>query len=416
MRPVQSLETLPRVLRDARSIYVSGCAAEVPGLAPLLAAVPEISAATITGIFIPGINRTDYTLSGARCRSFFMTPALKRAHADGKVDFLPWHYPAISAWLARPDHIDTAIAMVSVPNADGFCSLGVQTDFLPLFLPYLRQLIGVINPEMPYTPGDGLVHVDSFSVLLRHDAVLPGSDPAPPDATSEAVARNAVSIIGDGATLQFGIGKLPRAVMRGLQARRRLRLHSGFIDDSVLALESAGALARDHTTTCGVAIGSQALYAMIDANPERFCFRSVPHTHDLAVLSQLENLCAVNSALQIDLLGQVDAETVAGRFVSGPGGLSSFARGAMAAKNGRSILVINAMGPDGSSRIVPRLHSNGVVTLGKGEVDWVVTEFGAAHIRHLALAERGHALIQIADPRWREQLKQEWAKILERAS
>lgn len=400
-------------MAGVRELYVSGCSAEIPGLPEILG---ESSAgATVTGIFSPILNTRSYAQPELqrRCRSFFLNRALRRDLASGWVDFCPWTYAQIAGWLRTPQRFDTAIVMVSPPDAKGRCSFGTQADFLPDFYHQVPRLIGVINPYLPTTYGEVGIPVDRFNFIFECDVPLlevPQKAEAA-DAASDTIAHILAGLIPDGATLQMGIGRVPQAMATALVGHRRLRVHSGLVDDSILMLEQAGALDTAVPIVSGVAMGSSALYEHIDENP-RFHFRSACHTHSAAVIAELPDLFAVNAALQVDLFGQVNSEGGDGRMLASPGGLPEFLRGARHSRGGTSIITVRAeRGKRGEGGIVPCLSAPRLVTAPRYDVDIIVTENGVADLRNLSLDARAEALIAVADPAEHASLAEHWRHI-----
>ncbi|WP_051419713.1 acetyl-CoA hydrolase/transferase family protein [Paracoccus pantotrophus] len=406
-------QALGPLLAGAREIYVSGCSAEISDLPGMLGATPE--GASITGIFSPILNTQSYadTLSRRRCRTFFLNRDLRRDMASGLVDFCPWTYTGITGWLGAPGRFDTAIVMVSPPDAEGRCSFGTQADFLPDFYRNVPRLIGVINPNMPATAGVEGIPISRFAATFEYDFPLleiaakdQGSDPA-----SDAIARNLAGLIPDGATLQMGIGRVPQAMAAALVGHRGLRVHSGLVDDNTLLLERSGALDPRVPITSGVAMGSGELYDTIRNNP-RFSFQPTSHTHSQAVIAAIPKFFAINAAIQVDLFGQINSEGSDGRLLASPGGLPEFLRGADQSPGGAAIIALRAgRSRKGEGGIVPRICEPRLVTSPRYDVDIVVTENGVADMRHLSMDERAEALIAVADPAEQAALAESWAQI-----
>jgi acyl-CoA hydrolase len=246
------------------------------------------------------------------------------------------------------------------------------------------------------------------AVIEQEQPLLAMAD-AGADPTSETIARNVARSIGDGATVQAGLGKIPTAALRALCGRRGLRIHSGLVSEAVVDLEEAGALASGVAVTGGVAIGTQRLYDAVGGPAYRF--EPVAYTHSPRILSEISNLISINSALEVDLFGQAYAEMGPGGLISGPGGASDFARGTYAA-GGLRIVALPASAAKGAiSRIVGPNAGTGPVSLGRVDTDIVVTEFGAADLRGLGHQGRAKALIAVAPPNHRETLNEAWAAL-----
>jgi acyl-CoA hydrolase len=379
--------------------WVSACSAESDifreGLAGL--SRPDLA---FTGIFVPGLNKPGYLLdTGARVTTFFMLPEFA---GNNRVDFRPLSYRDIRAWLGA-NTPDAALVMVAPPGPDGRCSFGPVTDFIADLWEQIPVLIGHVNPHLPRTSGTPGIPLERFTaIIIDAPQLLRESDPGS-DAVSVRLAAHAAAFVPDGATVQAGLGRVPEAVLRGLTGKNGLAIHSGLIGDSTLHLLKSGALRRENPITAGVAIGTRALYEAI-ADP-RFTFRAPSFTHDIGTLARIERLVTINSAIEVDLEGQAHSEMTPSGFVSGPGGASDFAAGARG-KDGLRMVVLPSTAANGAvSRIVPTGQAIGPVSLGRFDIDVVVTEHGAADLRGLSHAARRAAIVDIADPAHRERLR-----------
>jgi acyl-CoA hydrolase len=322
---------------------------------------------------------------------------------------LPLSYLDTWRWLEREARFDLALVQVAPPDAEGRCSLGIACDFTPAVWPRATRLVAHVNPAMPRTTGPSIPwsHIDA---AVEAETPLLEAPDAQPDPALAAVAGHVASLIDDGDTIQLGLGRLQAEVLRALAGHRRLRLHTGMVSDGLLGLADAGALADTEPVTCGVALGTDALYRRV---PTLARFAPVGETHDLARLARIERFTAINSALEVDLFGQVNGELAGGRQISGVGGLADFARGARLAPGGRSIIALTATDGTGASRIVPVL--GGPVSLSRLDADLVVTEHGVAALRHLDVDARAQALVAIAAPAHREALERAWGEWRARA-
>lgn len=393
---------LARLPRHAR-ILVQGCAGETRLLADRFdAAAPSLDAPVLTGVRIPGVNdRTWLPNADARFETFFMTKAL--ADRREQVSFLPLSYTDILRRL-RSIRIDAAIFAVSPPDEQGRCSFGPTVDFLAELWPSIPLRIAHVNPLLPRTAGPTGIPRDAIHVAVEApETIIAVADPVA-DARSTAIARRTAEWIGDGATIQIGLGKLPGAILRAITDRRRLRLHTGLIGDAVVDLLDSGAIVHGGDVVTGVAIGTQRLY---DALPgSGFDFRPVSWTHDFATIARQPAFVAINSAMSVDLYGQGYAETAANEWTSGTGGATDFARGAKAGGGLRIITLPATAGT--SSRIVGPGVGIGPVSLSRTDIDIVVTEHGAADLRDKSHDARAAALVAIASPEHREPLARAW--------
>lgn len=401
--PAELARHLPRKGR----VLVLGCAGESRLLADaVMAAGDTLGDLIFTGIFIPGINRHDYLAhSGCRVETFFYTPEIKAAPSE-QVMFLPLCYNDIRARLQQVQ-IDAALMMVAPPDADGYCSFGNSVDFLAELWPEIPVLIAHVNPAIPRTTGYDRVPFDRISAYVEAEVPLVTVDDTAVDPAAEQIASHIAPYIGDGATLQAGLGKVPGAVMRALTGRRGLKIHSGLVVDSVIDLLDAGALADGAAIVAGCAIGSDRLYRRLDDPAFRFC--PVAVTHDPMAIAAYSDFIAINSAIEVDILGQSYAELGPKGLMSGPGGASDYARGARMSPGGIRIVALAASAARGTiSRIVAPNAGAGPVSLSRWDTDIVVTEHGAADLRGLTHQARAEALIAIAPPDHRDMLTAAW--------
>ena len=295
--------------------------------------------------------------------------------------------------------------MCSPPDADGNCSFGTEVAHIAALWREIPVRIAHLNPAMPRTPGDLGIPLAEITAGYESDQPLSSLATGEPDAASLAIARHVAALVPDGATLQTGLGKIPDAVLRALTGHRDLRFHTGLIGDGALALVHSGAMASGPSALAGVAIGSEALYRGLDH--AHFQFRPVTVTHDPATLAAIELLVTINSAMEVDLFGQVYAEASSRGFQSGPGGASDYARGARASSGGLRIIALPASA-GATSRIVAPGQGHGPVSLSRFDVDVIVTEHGNADLRAKTYAARAAALIAIAAPEHRETLDRAW--------
>lgn len=362
----------------------------------------DLNDITYTGVVVPGINRVPWLGNPtARFDTYFMTPDL--AASSDRVRFLPLSYSEIRQRLeAAP--IAAAMFSVSPPDAKGICSFGPTVDFIADLWPRIPVRIAHINPLLPRTAGHPGVPWDALQVAADVPQALMEVNDGAPDTRTVAIATHVAAFIGDGATVQVGIGKLPGAVLRALRDRRDLSIHSGLIGDGAIDLLDSGAIAGGDQIVTGLAIGTRRLYDALPGSGIRFA--PVSHTHNWATIAHQRGFVAVNSAMEVDLFGQSYSEWAAGGWNSGTGGATDFARGA-ALGGGLRILALPAIAR-GASRIVAAGAGRGPVTLSRTDTDIVVTEHGAADLRGLCHDARAAALIAIAAPEHREELARKW--------
>jgi len=393
---------LPGILPPGGLTLVSSSPAESDLLAEEVAtAGPALGAMTFSGIFVPGLNKATWNAGpDSRVLTFFQTPELRKE--GPRSEFRPLCYQDILR-LYRRQRPAAALFMCSPPDADGMCSFGAETGFIAALWRDIPVRIAHINPLMPRVQGDPGIPLREITAFYDGEQPL-RTMAGGSDAVSESIAAAIAPLIPDGATLQTGLGKIPDAVLRALSGHHNLRLHSGLIGDGALELVRSGAMAPGQSALAGVAIGSPALYAGLDH--EHFQFRPVTVTHDPAILAGIDCLVTINSAMEVDLYGQVHAEASSRGFMSGPGGAGDYARGARAGGGLRIIALPSAAGS--ASRIVPAGQGHGPVSLSRFDVDLVVTEHGVADLRDLGHEARAQALITIAAPAHREELAKSW--------
>jgi acyl-CoA hydrolase len=333
-------------------------------------------------------------------------------HRSGRLEVLPCHMSAMARMIEAGEvRADVALAQVSPPGPDGRCSLGVTAGYLVLLLRHAPVAVAEINHQMPVTCGDTTVPLDRFDHVVEASYALPEVPVPPSSPVDEQLAGHVVSLVPDGAVLQVGIGSALGAVVRGLRGHRDLGVHSGLFTDDLVSLIESGTVTnaakeRDPgVSTAAIALGTRRVYDFVAGNP-LVRLRSAAYTHDARVLASFGTFVALNSALEVDLTGQVDAEIADGVHIGAVGGLADFSRAAVAAPRGRSMIAVRSTARQGTvSRIVPRLTS-GVVTLPRSDVDTVVTEYGVAELRNATLTQRAKRLTAIAHPAFRDQLMQ----------
>lgn len=397
-------------LAPGRTVFVPGATGEIVGLAKALVANPEAAAGVrFVGCFVPGMNELDYASlhPDARLTTFMLPGAMRESFSAGKVDLVPHGYFAAAKTLAGIDY-DIAFAHVAPPDADGQCSLGIASDFAPLAWPRAVRKILVINPAMPAMPrGPRLRMADADAVIEAEMPLMTGPAAQAPSGVSDTIARSVANLVPDGASIQTGIGGAPGAAWAHLTGHRDLVLKSGMANDWLRNLAEAGALAESGHHA-GIAYGTEDLYHWL-ASTDTVAFKTTLETHNPSEVERIERFHAINSALEVDLFGQVNVEWQSGRINSGVGGGGNFVRAALASRGGRAITALPATARKGAiSRIVPQLSAP-AVGLARSDADTVVTEYGVAEIRNLGLDRRAEALIAIAAPEFREDLQRAWS-------
>lgn len=399
--------TAPHTLLQAgQRIFVAGSSNEPTALLEALRAAPLPDHLRFIHFPLAGFNRFDFTAFSptARMTTFFMTPDLRGAAAD-RLEFLPMHMRNVYDYVrAEADVVLLQVAR----GADGQLRAGPNVDFLTAALTSAKTVIAELNTAIVAPAGCPVIAADRIDVLF--ESARPLHAPAAPviDDAAAAIGDHVAALIRDGDCIQTGIGGIPAAILARLTGHSDLGLHGGLIDDGGMRLIRDGNVTGRrkpidtglHVT--GMALGSQTLHAWLAETPT-VAFRGADHTHECSVIRQIPNFVSINSAVEVDLYGQVNAEMAGGRQISGTGGSVDFMRGAKAAPGGRSIVAMNATARNGTvSRIVPRVE---MVTALRTDVDLVVTEYGVADVRHAPLRARAEALINVAAPAFRDELR-----------
>lgn len=333
-----------------------------------------------------------------------------RGRASENVDYLPCflsEIPALFRSERRP--LDVAFLHVSPPDSHGYCSLGTSVDVARAALDTAPVVIAQVNRQMPRVHGDGFVHLSQLAAIVEVDVPLPEGKRAPLSPTELAIGQHVASLITDGATLQMGIGAIPDAVLVALKGHRHLGIHSEMWSDGALELIQSGAVdnSQKHIhpgkTVSGFVFGSRALYDFIHDNPAVVQL-DIAYVNDPSVIARNPKVVAINSAVEIDLTGQICADSIGPRIISGVGGQMDFMRGAALSKGGKPIIALPSRTKSGASRLVPVLKSGAGVVTTRAHVHWVATEHGIADLAGKTLRERAAALIALAHPDDREAL------------
>jgi acyl-CoA hydrolase len=389
-----------------------------PGCGEPVALVGEIcrQAARLPGLtLMGGIHIGDFPFTrpeaaALRLVTWHMSPRL--AGAGERVAFVPMRYFDLVTEFNRGGRWapDAVLVHTAPPDARGYLSLGVSVS---VALPAARRaplVIAQVNPNMPRTRGDASLHASQVDAWVEVDEPLLEYPPPAVGEVERAIGRAVAAIVPDGATVQVGVGAIPQAVLEALGGHRRLALHSLLLEAAVPLVERGvvdGSAKRLHRgrLDIGEIMGTRRLFDFAHDNA-LINMETSELVHDPAVVAGIDRFVAINSALEIDLTGQVSAESIAGRQVAGIGGQFDFALGASRSPGGASVTALPATGRDGAlSRIVPVLGTGAAVTTPRYLADWVVTEFGAAHLRGLPARARATALIAVAHPRFREELE-----------
>ena len=408
-------EEAVRIVRSGSRILVgSGCAAPQTLLKALVARSDELNDVNVVHLLTFGVAPyIDPSQENSfRHNAFFIGPNVRSAVQEGRADYTPIFLSEIPGLFSSGQmRIDVAMVMVSPPDAKGYCSLGIHPDIAMTGIEAARVLVAEVNDQMPRVHGDTFVHISRFDYMVRNSTPLLELPSGEDDPISTRIARHIAPLIPDGATLQLGIGKIPNAVVSLLGDHRDLGLHTEMFSDGVIDLCEQGVITNRRKTIhtgraiSSFAMGTRRLYDYIDDNPF-FEFRRTEYVNSPVIIAQNDTMVSINSALQVDLTGQICADSMGTRFFSGIGGQVDFIRGAAMSKGGIPIIALPSTAKgDTISRIAPSLESGAGVVTSRGDVHYVVTEYGTAYLHGRSIRERAMALIEIAHPKFREDLR-----------
>ena len=411
---LQDPKSALRHIRPGNRIFVgTGCA--VPSL--LVKTLETIgSKMRDTEIMhILTVGDTPYTneqfCDNFRCNAFFIGQNTRSAIAEGRADYTPVFLSDLpNLFRSGEIPLDVALIQVSPPDEHGFCCFGISVDVVKSASESATLVIAEVNSHMPRTWGDSLISIDKIDILVENDTPLPEVPSPPPDETAEKIAKNISRYIEDGSTIQMGIGTIPGAITKFLKDKKDLGVHSEMISDGVVDLWEAGVITNRRKTIhqgkiiATLGMGTKKLYDFVNNNPA-VEFHPSEYVNNPYIISLNEKMVALNSALEVDLTGQVTAESLGHLFYSGIGGQADFMRGASKSHRGKPIIALPSTAKNGTiSRIVPHLSEAAGVVTSRGDVHYVVTEYGVAYLHGKSIRERAVALINIAHPAFRDKL------------
>lgn len=413
MSRTATAEEAVSVIRSGDRVFVHSVAAAPQRLvAALTARAGELRVVEVVHLHTEGA--APYAAPGMersfRVNALFVGANVRAAVQEGRADYLPVFLSEVPQLFRRgllP--LDAALVSVSPPDRHGFCSLGVSVDVARAAVQTARTVVAQVNRHMPRTHGDGLIHVDAIDYLVEGDDPLPEVPPRRVTDVERAIGRHCAELVEDGATLQIGIGGLPEATLAALTGHQRLGIHSEMISDAVVDLVEAGVVTgeskRVHPgkVVAGFAFGTRRLYDFLDDNPA-VAMLDIAYVNDTAVIRRNPRVTAINSALEVDLTGQVCADSIGDLLYSGVGGQMDFIRGAALSEGGKPIVALPSTTTTGESRIVSYLKPGAGVVTTRAHVHYVVTEHGIADLFGKNLRQRAAALIAVADPRHRDAL------------
>lgn len=397
----------------------SGAAEPISLVEAMTARAPELRDVNVLHIFTMGSApyvEARYAES-FRHTAFFIGPNVRTAVREGRADFVPVFLSEVPGLFRARYPLDLALVQLSPPDRHGYCTVGVSADVVVAAIRRARRVVAEINPRMPRTHGDTAVHIDELDAVVEVDRELPELVPPASQPSTARIADHVSDLIEDGACLQVGIGAIPNAVLARLKDRRHLGIHTEMLTEGIVDLAGSGAIdgtrkkVLPKKIAASFAIGTRRLYDFIDDNPSVFLLGS-DYINDPFTIAQNDDVVAVNGALEVDLTGQVNSDSVGPHPYSGIGGQVDFIRGAWRSAGGIPIIALPSTAKGGTvSRIVPTLSPGSGVVTSRGDVHYVVTEYGVADLYARGIRDRARALIEIADPDRRAWLEEEAAKL-----
>ena len=342
---------------------------------------------------------------------FFVGANMRKHVQRGRAHYVPVFLSEIpQLFRSGQMPIDVAMVTVSRPNEKGFCSLGCSVDISNAAIDTAKYVIAEVNPNMPYVHGNGIIHLSDIDHHVEVDRPLFSIEPKEPTEVEHRIARNIASLVEDGATLQMGIGGIPNAALMQLEHHRDLGVHTEMCSDGIVSLVERGVINGSRKVTepgkivSGFAFGSKVIYEFIDKNPI-VNMMDVGYVNDTRTIRKNPKVTAINSAIEVDVFGQVCADSIGPKHFSGVGGQMDFIRGATLSEGGKAILALPSRTNKGIARIVPMLKPGASVVTTRAHVQYVVTEWGIADLYAKNLKERAQAMVNIAHPDDREEIK-----------
>jgi acyl-CoA hydrolase len=406
-------EAVSRV-RSGDTVYIHpGCANPETLVHALLRRAPELQNVEIVHMLTLGCTdfaRPEYE-GHFRANALFIGGGVRPAVQAGRADYTPIFLHEIEDLFSSGEKpLDVVLLQVSPPDKGGCMSLGVGVDCTLTAARHARFVIAEVNPRMPRTFGDTFLHIDEIDAIVETDHELPELPAEPATGVQRRIAENVAKLIPDGATLQMGIGAIPDAVLGCLQSHRDLGMHTEMFSDGVIPLIESGVMngarksLHPSKLVAGFTLGTRRVFDFLHDNP-LFEFHPIRYVNDPFRIAQNDHMIAINSALQVDLTGQVCADSIGTRPYSGFGGQVDFMRGAARSRGGRPVIALPSLAKEGKiSRIVPTLDPGAGVVTSRADVHYVVTEHGTAYLHGRTLRQRAEALIAIADPAFRDEL------------
>ncbi len=409
-----SAENALQIVKSGQRLFIHGSACTplflMRKLAEQSARLKDVELVFITVLGDIEVQKPQYQDS-FHINCMFVSAPIREAVSSGRADYIPVFLSDIPDLFTKNIlPIDIALVQVSPPDSHGYCSLGVSVDIARSAVNTAKYVIAQVNPKIPRTHGDGHIHVSSFTHMVYHEEDLPEVDYGINTTTNElAIGKYIAGLIEDGSTLQLGIGTIPDAVLKALNTHKDLGIHSEMISDGIIDLFEKGIInnrrkkIHPNKAVTGFAIGTRRLYDYVDDNPS-ITFLDIDYVNDPHVIRRNPDMVAINSAIEVDLTGQVCSDSIGSLQFSGIGGQMDFMRGAALSEGGKPIIALTSRTHKGVPRIVPCLKDFAGVVTTRGHIHYVVTEYGIAYLYGRNLRQRAKALIEIAHPDDRELL------------
>ncbi len=411
----QSAEEALSAIRSGDRVFVHGSAmTPLFLLSELAKQAPRLQQVELTFISVFGdivVDRPEYE-NNFHINCLFVSDSVRSNIREGRGDFIPVFLSDIPDLFKNGQlPLDVALIQVSPPDRHGYCTLGVSVDIARAAIKTARHIIAQVNPNVPRTHGDSMIHASQIHAFVQAEDPLPevlyGDNIG---AEEQRIGMHIAALIEDGSTLQMGIGTIPDAVLKSLHNHKNLGVHTEMCSDGIIDLfekdiiNNSQKVIHPYKTVTGFAVGSRKLYDYVDDNPA-FAFLDIDFVNDPHIISKNPKVVAINSAIEVDITGQVCADSIGSKLYSGIGGQMDFIRGAALSQGGKPIIALTSRTKKGEPRIVPFLKQGAGVVTTRGHVHYIVTEYGVAYLYGKNLRQRAKALIDIAHPDDREMLE-----------
>lgn len=419
-RKLTTADEAVKIIKSGDNVVIQpGCAVPLELIRAMVGRKEELENVTIYHILIVG--DLPYVNPGMEKhfmhKAFFTGANVRQAVHEGRAEFIPIFLSEVPLLFKRNIvPVDVALLNVSPPDEHGFCSYGVDVGTIKTAAEKAKIIIAQVNTEMPRSLGDSFIHINKIHHIVEHSQPiqeLPQVDPNTSEEMLEiydTIGKNTAELIEDGATLQMGIGAIPDSVMKYLRGRKNLGIHTEMFSDGIIDLVEEGIVNGEEKSIhrgkiiSGFVLGTNRLFRFIDNNPV-IEFHPQEYVNDPFVIAQNKKMVAINSAIEIDITGQVCADSIGTKIFSGIGGQVDFIRGAAHSEGGKPVIALPSITKDGKySRIVPQLRPGAGVVTSRGDVHYVITEYGTAHLFGKSLKDRAKELIKIAHPKFRDEL------------